>query len=129
MKRNIFARFNEIKKFRLQICEQYRGVLSDFREQLCLYGNSGFYRYPVVFKQEGVRDRILHALHSKGIGASGLYPAPLNRQQGLANILQDDKSYPNAEFLSENLLTLPVNEFIRWKEIEVIKQVFDRLLK
>lgn len=127
--RNIFARFSEIKSFRLRICGRYRNVLSGFRKKLLLFGKSGFYRYPVVLKQEGLRGQILQALQAKGIGASTLYPAPLNRQQGLANILQDDQNYPNAEYLSKNLLTLPVNEFIRWKEIEVVKQVFDQFLK
>ena len=121
---NIMDRVNKIKKMRSLICIEYKNLLEEYLDKLHLWKGKGFYRFPVLLKEEGERDILVKKLQDEGVGAFPLYPWPLNRQPGLDKILNNNKVYKNAEFISENLFTLPVNEYVKQKDIIKIKEIF-----
>jgi len=126
---NLLHRKQEILENRRQICSRYRIIFKGMDDQVVLYPGNEFYRFPVLIKKEGIRNQILMELKGRGIGVSELYPYPLHKQPGLAEILKDGKDYPGAEFISRNLITLPVNEFITENILSEIKQIFGKYLK
>ncbi|MEO0247935.1 MAG: DegT/DnrJ/EryC1/StrS family aminotransferase [candidate division WOR-3 bacterium] len=68
-----------------------------------------YLRYPLLARMKGLRDKILRSLALRGVSGSLFYPCPLNELPGLREILKDSRAYPNALFLSERLITLPVH--------------------
>ena len=127
--KNIVTRMEQIESLRIKICNDYDKIMEMYKEHFIFYPQNIFYRYPVIVKSENKRDFIVEALQKEGIGAFPLYPKPLNSQPGLKEILKDNTFYPNAEFISQNLFTLPVNEFIKEKQINKIIEVFKDSIK
>jgi dTDP-4-amino-4,6-dideoxygalactose transaminase len=119
---NIMSRIRRIRQMRRMICERYETVFKEFGDEIATFGNTRSFRYPVLFLKEGFRDRICRDLLGKGIFASGLYPRPLNVQPGLRTALNDDTTYPDADYISRNLLTLPVNEFVTDRVVRQIEE-------
>jgi dTDP-4-amino-4,6-dideoxygalactose transaminase len=74
-------------------------------------------RFPLIFECPEVRDTIHSKLLSAGIGATGLYPVPLNKQEGIPEYLEHNGLYPNAEYVSKRILTLPTHALVSDKDI------------
>ena len=66
---------------------------------------------------------MLAHLKSKGLGATGRYPVPLDEQEGVAPYLKSTESYPIAKFISERILTLPLHEYITLSDVERIAKI------
>ncbi len=88
-----------------------------------------YLRYPLIVKEEKLRDRILEKLVSQGTGAALFYPCPLNELPRLKEILQDATIYPNARRLSETLITLPVHAGLTSSRRHKILTLIDRELR
>jgi len=115
------------KEVRQENSEWYSSNLSDVPwVKPAPSGRFPYLRYPLLVKDEKMRDRLLDLLMSQGTGAALFYPCPLNELQGLKGILQDSSVYPNAKKLSESLITLPVHsgvtERIRNRIRSVVQQ-------
>ena len=84
-----------------------------------------YLRYPLVLKDNRLRDQVLTQLVRQGTGAALFYPTPLNELPGLEEVLGDRNVYPNAKKLSDGLITLPVHSRVtpshREKIIKLIK--------
>lgn len=87
----------------------------------------GLLRYPVVFKEPQARDRAFASLRKKGLGASCLYPAPVNEIPGVPLEFRAEQ-FPNAKLVSTNILTLPLHEHVRARDVEAIASEINRSL-
>ena len=85
-------------------------------------------RFPLILKSKEKRDRILAELRHKGLGATGMYPVPLNEQKGVPNHLFEGDLYPNAKRHSERILTLPLHEYVKMNDINLICGVIEKHL-
>ncbi len=74
-------------------------------------------RFPLIFERPEARDTIHSRLLSAGIGATGLYPVPLNKQEGVPEYLEHNGLYPNAEYVSKRILTLPTHSLVSDKDV------------
>ncbi|HEY4482361.1 MAG TPA: DegT/DnrJ/EryC1/StrS family aminotransferase, partial [Candidatus Brocadiaceae bacterium] len=74
-------------------------------------------RFPLIFECPEARDTIHSRLLSAGIGATGLYPVPLNKQEGVPEYLEHNGLYPNAEYVSKRILTLPTHSLVSDKDV------------
>jgi dTDP-4-amino-4,6-dideoxygalactose transaminase len=126
--KNVFSRFAAIKKMRMDICLKYCMILESYKEKISYFKDHDFSRFPVIFKSESERIQVSESLQNSGISANTLYPFALNTQPGLREILNDPFSYKGAEFLSKNLITLPVNEFIDDVVIGKVDNTFEKFL-
>jgi perosamine synthetase len=126
--RNISQRLQAIKQMREKVCVSYIDMLYRFSKHISFVENRQYIRFPLIFKQDGLRDHIRNALTGSGIMATGMYPFPLNEQPGLDAILRDHTNYHNAALLSRNLLTLPVNEFVDENIIAQIEKIMAQQL-
>ena len=67
-------------------------------------------------------------LKKRGLGATGMYPVPLNEQDGVPSYLKTIESYPNAKATSEKLLTLPLHGHVKMNDIKRIHQIIEQCL-
>jgi perosamine synthetase len=87
-----------------------------------------FLRYPLITKDRAHRDALLKGLNSIGISGALFYPCPLNELDGLKEVLRDNNVYLNAKNLSERLITLPVHEGVKERDMIRIKRVIESIL-
>ena len=73
-----------------------------------------FNRLPVVFKNPEMRTRAEDKLAENGIEASRMYLRPLHHMFDLG---YERSAFPNANYVAENLLTLPVHSGVRKKDL------------
>lgn len=128
----IVSKLSEIRQTRLRVAALYRKALDRFLNELAYipeYADDddrvALLRFPIIFKKKEKRDRILLRLGAKGLGATGMYPTPLNEIQGTSPYLSDRESYPVAKSVSRRILTLPLHENVSQRDIEKIVRVFD----
>ncbi len=78
-------------------------------------------RLPLLV-EEGRRDELLARLGR--LGATGMYPVPLDEQPGTAPHLggRREAGFPNAKRLSRSLLTLPLHGYLREGDLREIEQ-------
>ena len=134
--RALIKNFEKIREKRGQIARAYRDRLKNIQEEFVYIPewdkeNISLLRFPIVFKSKEKRNRILLELKERGLGATGMYPVPLNEQEGIPGYLfkEEGKLYPNAKHHSERILTLPLHEYVRIKDIEIICRVIEKHLK
>lgn len=82
-------------------------------------------RLPIIFNEPAKREKIRVELLSQGIGTSGFYPVPLNKQEGLPQYLEYIEDYPNAAYVSKRILTLPLHSHITENDVKTIQKVFE----
>jgi len=118
------------KKGRTAKSEWYSNQLPEretLKKPLC--AQYPFHRYPLLIEDRMARDAIMKKLSSIGISGALFYPCPLNEIPGLCDILQDSRIYPNAKWLSDTLITLPVHEGVTLRDMHNIKSVIENALK
>jgi len=98
------------------ICSGERRVVDDYP----------YLRYPLLIRDLKKRTKILDTLVSKGTGATGSYPTPLNELPGLNERLQDKTIYREAKIMSESIITLPVHSQVTKVDRENIKRIIEQ---
>ena len=119
----LIQEFEKIRRKRKELEKIYKEKLEPVRQEFVLLPESGdnriaLLRYPLILKSKEKRDRILEELKRRGLGATGSYPVPLNEQPGAAGYFDRKESYPNAKFISERILTMPLHEYVTESDIE-----------
>jgi len=81
-------------------------------------------RYALLAPNQAVRDRVIKALNSNGIGANALYEKPLVEIDGVASCLQKPlQHYPSAQNFADRLLTLPTHEGVSDEDLRTIIRI------
>lgn len=78
-----------------------------------------FNQFPILFKEKILRDKFHNELMKKGIDSTILYPKPIHRiyDLGFHKIVDP---FPNATFLADRILLLPVHPFVKQKDLNKI---------
>jgi dTDP-4-amino-4,6-dideoxygalactose transaminase len=84
---------------------------------------TGPLRFPVVFKSARHKAEILRVLTELGLGASGSYPTPLDKQPGVPAYVVAQGPFLNAKAMAAGVLTLPTHEYVQKRDIEVMTSV------
>lgn len=130
----LLKNFQSYQKNQRQIARAYREKLKNIRDEFYFFPeeeeeNIFLLRFPVILKNRETRDKILAKLKRRGLGATGMYPVPLNEQVGIPKDLFSDNSYnPTAKSISERIITLPLHEYVNEKDIKSIAEIFSRFL-
>jgi dTDP-4-amino-4,6-dideoxygalactose transaminase len=127
----LMPQFDSIRKRRLELMRIYAEKLGPLKDEFAFFPkfngeDIALLRFPIVFMDREKRDRILIELKKKGLGATGMYPVPLNEQRGVSPYLLGSKACPNAKFVSERILTLPIHEHVRVEDVEHIRQIIEK---
>ncbi len=100
---------------RLQ-CNRYFRVLEEPAS-----GSPSYIRFPLIARNEGIRDWAVRELRGAGIGASAYYPGAVCDIPGIApHLASTARHCPGAEELARTLLTLPVHPLVQDRDLEVM---------
>ncbi len=127
--------FDKIAQKRKELAKIYSEKLGKLEEEFFFLPKvddeaTSLLRFPLVLRRFELRDEILNVLQAKGLGVTGMYPVPLNEQEGIPKGLFGDESYPNAKRVSKSIITLPLHEHVKIEEISLIcKTIETHLLK
>lgn len=129
----LFLNFQKIREKRNDLAAAYLEKLERGSEEFVFLpkiknDDVSLLRFPIILKSKEKRDRILAELRQRGLGATGMYPVPLNEQEGVPNHLFRGEFYPNAKRHSRGILTLPLQEYVRMKDINLICGVIEKHL-
>jgi dTDP-4-amino-4,6-dideoxygalactose transaminase len=131
----VFRRFPEIRATRKSLTSAYMEALGNHSDHFSWgfdkesLDDTALIRFPILFREAALRDRVLSALERRGLGASGSFPVPLNELPGAAvHFCSNNSNHPNASAISQRLITLPLHEFVREREIAEIKTTVDNTI-
>jgi len=83
-----------------------------------------YIRFPVIARDQAVRDQALSQLRAAGIGASPGYPSAICDIEDLRQHMAEvDFHRPRAEALSRGLLTLPTHHFVEHDDLDRIIRI------
>jgi dTDP-4-amino-4,6-dideoxygalactose transaminase len=108
----IWPRLDSIRQVRNLVAQEYRRGLEGCSRVVLPSdpgAGSSLLRFALIFDTGERRDRALRLLSEKGLGVTGMYPAPLHRIEGLDRYFTGVRC-PNAESLAERILTLPLHD-------------------
>lgn len=90
---------------------------------------SEFNTYHTFVIQVDKRDKLKKFLNEKGIATSIHYPIPIHLQKAYKNLFSKKEKYKNVEIQAKNILTLPINQFLKEKEIIFICKTINKFFK
>lgn len=85
-----------------------------------------FNRLPIVIEDLSLREKVENALLNAGIDTSRMYLKPIHHIFGLGYKKED---FPNANYFSQGLLTLPVHPLVTDKDLEKVINTVREVLK
>ncbi|MDA8755336.1 DegT/DnrJ/EryC1/StrS family aminotransferase [Candidatus Pseudothioglobus singularis] len=118
---------DEIKK-RNSVAQAYDDFLENFVLTPKIKNNrtSVWAQYTVLLKN---RNDVQLKLKEKGIPSTVHYPIPLHLQECFADLKYKKGDFPVAEKISQEVLSLPINSFLKDDEIDYIAQKLILILK
>jgi dTDP-4-amino-4,6-dideoxygalactose transaminase len=122
-------RLKEWNEQRAQAAEAYSALLAEVEGVLTprvLEGNTHVWHLYVVRVAD--RARVLAGLHEAGIGAGLHYPAPIHLLPAFAHLGHGSGSFPVAEKLAGQILSLPMFPGITTSQVERVVEVLATLV-
>jgi len=119
------ASWNEERRARVQYLIKNLAS-SPWAKSLSFTGNNSslpYLRFPLICPSKDLRNHLLSLMIRKGIGATGMYLSTLPQIEGIKNHLEEAGSYPNAEFIADKLLTLPIHPGVTLKDLNRILRI------
>ncbi|MEW6009201.1 MAG: aminotransferase class V-fold PLP-dependent enzyme [Candidatus Omnitrophota bacterium] len=82
-------------------------------------------RFPILFKDNKLKERIKKELLKQGIDSSEMYERPLHL---IFDLGYEEGDFPNAEYFASHLLTLPTHPLVDEYTLNTFKKIFERVL-
>jgi len=95
--------------------------LSCYKNYFLTNGTHPLLRFPLLMKNRTQKESVLSALNHSGIGATGMYPTPLNLFKDTKHYFHHTTHCHNATSFSERIITLPLHEFLTERDIDTIR--------
>ena len=87
-----------------------------------------FHNYIIVVPEE-IRDDFMNSLHDIGIESKIHYPIPLHLQKCATSLGYKKGDIPNAERLSNSMISLPIYHTLTSNEIEYVVESVNKLVE
>ena len=124
VKLNHVDRFNAERRVVAALYKKYIGDIVTYQKD-CENATNVYHQFTVVTDK---RDEITNALKEHEIASAVYYPVPLHLQNAFKNLGYKKGDLPVAEFLSEHVVSFPINPYLEEEEIiviaDVVKSVF-----
>lgn len=86
-----------------------------------------FNQFPVLFRDENIKETAFTKINSIGIESTKLYPDPIHRVYDLGYDLDKDP-FPNATYFSRRLLLIPTHPIMNIKKLSTIVNIIKNCL-
>ena len=101
--------------------------LSCYKNYFLTNGTHPLLRFPLLMKNRTQKESVLSALNQSGIGATGMYPTPLNLFKDTKHYFHHTTHCHNAISFSERIITLPLHKFLTEKDIDTIRDAIKNM--
>ena len=91
--------------------------------------NEEFNTYHTFVIQVDKRDELKKYLHLKGVGTAIHYPVPIHLQRASKGLGYKKKDFQETELQAKKILTLPINQFLKKKDIIYISSLINTFYK
>ena len=81
---------------------------------------SSWAQYTIQLENGYKRDALMHKLKEKGIPSAIYYQKPMHAQKAFKNLVLSDDFYPNANYVCERVLSLPMHPYLEESEVDNI---------
>ena len=121
-------RLDEWTEKRIQVAKKYDEILDsmDIIHPLPDTGRHVYHVYSVLVEN---RDVVMKKMREANIGVSSHYPIACHKQSGYENYIKIGKNLSNSETISSKLLSLPIDESITTKQIEIVCDNLNKIIK
>jgi dTDP-4-amino-4,6-dideoxygalactose transaminase len=109
-------RFNKERRNVANLYRKYIGEIVKYQKET-ENGLNVYHQYTIVTEK---RNDIMKALSEGGIASAIYYPVPLHLQKAFEDLGYKKGDLPVAEYLAENVISLPINPYLEDEEILVI---------
>lgn len=92
--------------------DQLSGVKDISLPALIPRATTVFNQFPVLFNDEGVKEKVFGRIISTGIESTKLYPDPIHRVYCLGYDVDRNDPFPNATYFSRRLLLIPTHPML-----------------
>lgn len=119
--------FDEEIERRNEVADRYSKELSDYFKTPCIKeeNTSTYAQYTIEVKD---RDTVRERLKQAGIPTAVHYPMPLHKQEAFF-MVKKSTDYPNTDFASDRVLSLPMHPFMSESDISHITDTLKRAVK
>ena len=121
---------SKINMIRIEIEKSIFSKLSDFRNYFLtnVKNSSHLLRFPLLLKNKEQKESVLSQLKFRCLGATGMYPSPLNLLKDTKKYFTSHEQFKNAQSFSERILTLPLHEYVTEKDIAKIRNTIENII-
>lgn len=84
---------------------------------------SSWAQYTIQLENGYKRDALMRKLKEKGIPSAIYYQKPMHIQKAFKNLVLSDDFYPNANYVCERVLSLPMHPYLEESEVDNICKV------
>lgn len=122
--------YNSFIQKRKKIAKFYTSKLSNIRSKVKLVMNlnqkkNAFTNFPILIQN---RDSFVQFMKKKQIEVGINYPIPLTSQNAFKQFSKNNQ-FPNSDFFSKHVATLPINPFLRTNELNKIINCINIFIK
>ena len=127
---SVFPKLDALNRSRRGKALFYRTALAGTKNVSLIDDAAGdvYLRFPIFVNNEESRERIYEEARRDGLGVTKMYPVTLDKIEGLAPHLSKKRRYPNAEKISNSILTLPTHHWVREGDMVRITTIIKRHL-
>ncbi len=93
--------------------------------KLLNFSKPAYNRFPILFKDSTLKERIKKELFKQGIDNSEMYERPLHF---IFDLGYKEGEFPNAEYFAQGLLTLPTHPLLGKSGLKKIREIFENSL-
>jgi len=122
-------RLKNLKKMIIKRRKNFEIYLNNLNRSVVFFPKekkSEFNTYHTFVIQVDKRDKLKNFLDKKGIGTSIHYPIPIHLQKAYKKLFRKKEKYKNTENQAKSIITLPINQFMKEKEILFICKTINK---
>jgi perosamine synthetase len=85
-------------------------------------------RFPLLFSDRELRDKVYHQMPQFGIGASRMYPSSIDKIPHISRYLaRRQDHFPISHLVAETILTLPTHPYVTKKDLTKMQQILSQI--
>lgn len=104
--------FNKRYDYGTFLFDKLRGLKGIKLPELIPHATTVFNQFPILFDDEGVKEKIFERIINTGIESTKLYPDPIHRVYDLKYDVDRKDPFPNATYFSKRLLLIPTHPML-----------------
>ncbi len=132
--RSLFSRTGSIFGKRFDhgkfLSDKLHGLKGISLPELIPHATTIFNQFPVLFNDEGVKEKVFERILSTGIESTKLYPDPIHRVYDMGYDVDRNDPFPNATYFSKRLLLIPTHPMLNvaglFRIVTIIKEYLGR---